>query len=222
MRMRRFLLMVHRVPPDGEFTLNDLAGGAGRMDEVASVVGSCFLLSNGLRRETELTLVIRTDPARPRRVRLVGTRLKYLNPDERSTAALLKNALSRSWLRPSIEIESTPGIFVGPVDPLEEIRAFAKLPGALWLTEGGTPLRSAPLGPEVAAILSDPDDPRPDEADLLRTTGIPQISVGPRSLRASEIPVLLHNELDLREAARPGSPPVSIGPGAMTPRPVSG
>lgn len=200
--MRRFLLLVHRVPPDGEFTLNDLAGGAGRMDEVASVVGSCFLLSNSLRREVELTLVIRTDAARPRRVRLVGSRLKYLNPDERSTAALLKNALSRSWLRPTVEIESTPGIFVGPVDPLEEVRTFAAQPGAIWLTESGAPLRQAKFGTDVAAILSDPEDPWPEEAALLRSVGVPPVSVGPRSLRASEVPVLLHNELDLRDGGR--------------------
>jgi len=60
--MRRFLILAHRVPTDGQFTLNDLAGGAGRMDEVARAVSTAFTLSNDLRRDTELTVLFVADP----------------------------------------------------------------------------------------------------------------------------------------------------------------
>ncbi|MCI4354125.1 MAG: tRNA (pseudouridine(54)-N(1))-methyltransferase TrmY, partial [Thermoplasmata archaeon] len=94
--MRRFLILAHRVPTGGQFTLNDLAGGGGRMDELARSVSTGFLLSNDLRRDTEMTIVLSSDrPPGPRRLRLIGERLRHLNPDERSTAALLKNALVR-------------------------------------------------------------------------------------------------------------------------------
>ncbi|HYA10321.1 MAG TPA: tRNA (pseudouridine(54)-N(1))-methyltransferase TrmY, partial [Thermoplasmata archaeon] len=92
--MRRFLLVAHKVPPDGAFTLNDLAGGAGRMDEIARAVSTAFTLSNDLRRDTEMSvLFVAEPPPRARRIELFGAKLKRLNPDERSTAALLKNAL---------------------------------------------------------------------------------------------------------------------------------
>src|SRR5271170_5480292 len=95
--MRRLVLLVHRVPVSGAFTLNDLAGGGGRMDEVARVVSTAFLVSNDLRRDLEVILVFgASPPPAARRIRILGERIRFLHPDERSTAALLKNALGRS------------------------------------------------------------------------------------------------------------------------------
>jgi tRNA (pseudouridine54-N1)-methyltransferase len=207
--VRRILLIAHRVPVSGAFTLNDLAGGAGRMDEVARSVSNAFTLSNDLRRDTEMTvLFVAEPPPRARRIRLVGSRLRFLNPDERSTAALLKNALVRS-IPAERETESSPGLFVGPVDPEAELRAYAQFPGAFWLTESGAPLRECELpGPDYAAVLSDPYDPSPAEVSLLDSLGLPKLSMGPRSMRSSQCIDVLHNELDLREARSAGpSPP---------------
>ncbi|MGI0052882.1 MAG: tRNA (pseudouridine(54)-N(1))-methyltransferase TrmY, partial [Thermoplasmata archaeon] len=79
--LRRFVLLAHRVPVSGAFTLNDLAGGAGRMDEVARVVSTAFTLSNDLRRDTEVeVLFVGEPPPRSRRIRIEGRRVRYLNP----------------------------------------------------------------------------------------------------------------------------------------------
>ena len=177
--MRRILLIAHRVPVSGAFTL-----------------------SNDLRRDTEMTILfVAEPPPRARRIRLVGERLRFLNPDERSTAALLKNALVRA-IPAERETQSSPGLFVGPVDPEAELRAFAAQPGTVWLTESGAPLRASGLpGSEHAAILSDPYDPTPAEATLLGGLGLPRLSLGPRSLRSSQCIDVWQNELDLRAAA---------------------
>jgi tRNA (pseudouridine54-N1)-methyltransferase len=205
--MRRFLFLAHRVPPDGAFTLNDLAGGAGRMDEIARAVSTAFTLSNDLRRDTEVTVLFVAEPApRARRIDLHGGRLRYLNPDERSTAALLKNALTRAVSFPR-EFESSPGLTVAPVDPDAELRAFLTRPGAVWLTESGRPISEwEPAGNEFAAVLSDPYDPTPAEVDRLVASGVPRLSVGPRSLRTSQVVDLVHAALDQREAARSDEP----------------
>jgi tRNA (pseudouridine54-N1)-methyltransferase len=200
--VRRFILLVHKVPIDGAFTLNDLAGGAGRMDEVARAVSTAFTVSNDLRRDTEVTLLF----AGPvggigRRISVVGSRLRYLNPDERSTAALLKNALTRSvdHLR---EFESSPGMVIGAADPRAELARWLKEPGAVWLTEGGMPLRTfAWEPPNFLGILCDPFDPTPEEHAALVSAGLPQVSVGPRSLRTSQVIDVVHAELDQREPA---------------------
>ena len=204
--MRRFLLLAHRVPVRGQFTLNDLAGGAGRMDEVARAVSTAFTLSNDLRRDTEVGVlfVAETVPG-ARRVDLIGRRLRYLNPDERSTAALLKNALVRAAENPQ-PFESSPGLTVAPVDPEEALRTFASRPEAVWLTESGEPLgRWAPERTEIAAVLSDPYDPTPEEVAVLEASGAARLSVGPRSLRSSQVIDAVHLELDRREAIA-GSP----------------
>jgi len=198
--MRRFLLLAHRVPPAGNFTLNDLAGGAGRMDEVARAVSTAFTLSNDLRRDTEVTILfVAEPPPRARRIEISGARVRFLNPDERSTAALLKNALTRAVEFPR-EFESSPGLRVAPSDPPADLARFLALPGAVWLTEDGAPIedwRSA-TG-DLAAVVSDPYDPTGPEADQLRASGVPRLSVGPRSLRTSQVIDLVHRALDGRE-----------------------
>ena len=204
--MRRFLLLTHRVPVHGEFTLNDLAGGGGRIDEIARVTSTAFTLSNDLRRDTELTIVFpAASPTEARRIRLVGSRLRHLNPDERSTAALLKNALVRSMAFPS-DFESSPGLIVAAADPVEELRRFLQLPNVVWLIEGGRPLREWKGNPaEFSAVLCDPYDPTDGEREVLAASGALPVSVGPRSLRSSQVMDIVHNELDLREAT--GEPP---------------
>jgi len=204
--VRRFLLLAHRVPPNGAFTLNDLAGGAGRMDEVARAVSTAFTLSNDLRRDTEVTILfVAQPPPVVRRVDVVGARVRFLNPDERSTAALVKNALVRSAGYPTA-LESSPGLRVGPVDPPVALAEFLRSPGAVWLTEGGRPISDwTPSEGSIAAVLSDPYDPTEAEQALLRASGVPQLSVGPRSLRSSQVIDLVHASLDAREAA--------VGPG---------
>jgi tRNA (pseudouridine54-N1)-methyltransferase len=174
------------------------------MDEVARTASTAFTVSNGLRHDTELTILfVAEPPPRTRRIRLVGTGLRYLNPDERSTAALLKNALVRSSTLER-EIEASPGLIVGPTDPLAALRDFASGPDTVWLTEdGGLYVPPAPSPIAVAAVLSDPDDPTPAEIEVLQQVGIPRVSLGPVSLRASQCIDVLHNRWD----AVAGSPP---------------
>ncbi len=60
----------------------------------------------------------------------------------------------------------------------------------------------------MAAVVSDPYDPSESERRLLTESGVPRVSVGPRSLRTSQVIDAVHRELDLREAAAPvGAPP---------------
>jgi tRNA (pseudouridine54-N1)-methyltransferase len=206
--MRRFLILAHRVPTDGQFTLNDLAGGAGRLDEVARAVSTAFTLSNDLRRDTEVTILfVASAPPKARRIDLFGARLRFLNPDERSTAALLKNALVRSLDFPH-PFESSPGLVVAATDPTPDLRAFLQHPNPVWLCEGTLPIEQWPSpGGHVAAVVSDPYDPTPEEAQLLSASAAARVSVGPRSLRTSQVIDLVHHELDLREAGRPAQGP---------------
>ncbi|MEM0128763.1 MAG: tRNA (pseudouridine(54)-N(1))-methyltransferase TrmY [Thermoplasmata archaeon] len=188
--MRRFVLLVHRVPRDGAFTLNDLAGGAGRMDEVARVVSTALTVSNDLRRDTEVVLLLGGDAGavlQGRRIVVRGDRVRYLNPDERSTAALLKNALVAAVGHPR-DFEAHRGIVVGPADPLEELARYAATDKAVWLTEDGPRAPDGlPLPPPETFLLSDPYDPTPAEQEVLRASGVRSLALGSRSLRASQV-----------------------------------
>jgi len=200
--VRAFIVVSHTAPLDGGFSLSDLPGGAGRIDILCRCATEAFLLSHGIRKEVRLYLLIRDRLT----IELQGSRLRHLNPDERSTAALLRRALTRAQgLSPGEDAESTPGIRVrweGLKGLLSRVEGNGFRP--VVLAEDGAFLRTSPLPDWPAFILSDHHDFTPEELELL--AGYPKISVGPLSLHGHQCITLVHNELDLREAGwRAGS-----------------
>ncbi len=169
------------------------------MDEVARVVSTAFTLSNSLRRDTELSILfVAEPPPRARRIRITGSRVRYLNPDERSTAALLKNALTRSATLDR-DVEASPGLVVGPLESRGEIERFARTPGTFWLEQSGPPIETVDLPADgFGAILSDPEDASAEERALLETLAVPRLSLGPQPLRSSQCIDVVHHELDRR------------------------
>jgi len=200
--MRAFIVVSHTAPLEGGFSLSDLPGGAGRLDILCRCTTEAFLLSHGIRKDVRLYLAIRDRLV----VELEGRRLRHLNPDERSTAALLRRALTRAQgLSPGESAESTPGIRVrweGLRELLVRISGEGFQP--LVLDEEGQFVRKAPLPAWPAFVLSDHKDFTPAERESLVL--YPKISLGPLSLHGHQCITLVHNELDLREAKWVGSP----------------
>ena len=91
--MNRFIVVGHKAVTSGDFKLDDMAGGAGRLDILLRCINSAMFLSHGIRRDTEIILVLQGEPDPPRTIRINGSEVRYLNPDERSTGALVRNAL---------------------------------------------------------------------------------------------------------------------------------
>lgn len=197
--MRIFIVLGHRATVEPGFSLNDIPGSAGRLDVLCRCVNSAFCLSHDLRRDTELYLVLQDQVT----LRFVGSRLRHLNPDERSTAALIQRALQRrGQLEERAELESTPGIFIshrGLQAVLQEARGRASQ--LFLLHEGGSPLRQAELAPEGGFVLSDHLDFLPRELGLMGD--LPRLSLGPKSLHADHCIIIVHNELDLRYGGGP-------------------
>ena len=91
--MRYFVITGHKAVTTGDFKLDDIAGGAGRLDILVRCVNSAFFLSHDLRKDSEIYLILEGGTDAPKTVRFYGPEMKYLNPDERSTASLIRNAL---------------------------------------------------------------------------------------------------------------------------------
>ncbi len=188
------MVVAHTVPLDGEFSLSDLPGGAGRVDVLCRAAVDAFLLSHGIRKGVVVHFVIQDALT----IRLVGERLRHLNPDERSTAALLREALRVGrGLPPGEERPATPGITVrrgGLAALLSRLQEEGV--GPVVLDERGMPLRGAALPAQPAFVLSDHRDFTPEEERLLAP--YPKVSVGPVVLQGHQCITLVHNELDLR------------------------
>lgn len=188
--MRRFVILGHTAALGPGFSLNDLPGDGGRMDVLCRAIGAAFFLSHDLRRDVEVTLLLQDKI----QIRLVGRRLRHLNPDERSTAALLRHALERLGEE---EVESTPGIFVSSGDLTATLDRLGQL-GAhpIVLYEEGTPFHRYSMPNDPAFFLSDhlPFTPT-DEAAL---ADLPHLSLGRQRLHTSQCITILHYLLDQR------------------------
>ncbi len=154
---------------------------------------AAFFSSHDLRRETEVYFLLQGPPQGPLTLHLQGSRLKYLNPDERSAAMLIRRALAG----PS-EGEASPGIWRHPWG-LRELREHAPRP-LILLQEGATDIRTAAISDDVLFILSGHRDPTDAELKEIQDRGALPLSVGPLSVRAEHCITLVHNELDRRRA----------------------
>jgi tRNA (pseudouridine54-N1)-methyltransferase len=204
--MFSFIVVSHTATCDPGFSLNDLCGGAGRMDLLARTVQASLCVSHGIREDVTCYLVMKSDP-RGRIIRFEGSELRRFNPDERSTAALIKKALAvRAG---SLFREATPGVSIRVGGLFELLQALADLKesesgGALRiavLDEHGTDVReSSDAVLSDVYILSDHQNFNDDEKAVIYDTKYHTIllSLGPVVLHADHAIVLLHNERDRR------------------------
>ncbi len=192
--MRRFVVVGHRTTTQ-DFSLNDLSGGTGRLDVLLRCINTSFFLSHGLRDDVELYLVLMGEPNPPKTLRLAGSELRGLNPDERSAAGLIKKALGLR-LPPGLEKQASPGLFIEKLDLKSVLQKLGKS-GVVYLHEDGEDIRGADLGSDPVFVLGDDMGLVPEDEALL--DGCKKISLGPRVLHSHQCITLIHNELDRRE-----------------------
>jgi tRNA (pseudouridine54-N1)-methyltransferase len=189
--MRRFIVLGHDAPITDDFSLDDLAGGAGRLDVLCRCVSSTFFLSHAIREEVRLFLVLSDEFT----VRFEGSELRRLNPDERSTAALVRAALAaREGAIGHVEVESTPGVYLsrrGFADVLDSVSGTV-----IQLHEDGTPLSESEVPEHPTFVLSDHHEFTDREGELLSERGAERLSVGPKALHANHAITVVHNWLD--------------------------
>jgi len=191
--MRQFVVLGHEVPLDASFSLDDLAGGAGRLDLLSRCVTAGLVLSHGLRENARVHLVLGDAFT----VTADGASVRNLHPDERSTAALIRGALD--------EREEAIGHMAAEPSPGVEIRRFGFADALDWLGgdgtviqlhEDGTPVveREPPTDPIF--VLSDHRDFTERETDLLADAADARLRLGPERIHADHAITVAHNYLD--------------------------
>lgn len=218
--MRNFIIVGHRAVTSPNFSLNDLPGTGGRMDILARSVNSAFLLSHDIRREVEVVLVLHGPDNPTKTIRFNGAELKYLNPDERSTGALIRNALMKftslksddnnetvsSELKPSQsqtgflpETRASPGIFISNTRFEDVITHYDTKSKIVLLNETGSDLFASDIIKEkgdLTFVLSDDKDFTDEEEKLLRKIAKFELCLSPNILHTEHCIILVHNILD--------------------------
>jgi tRNA (pseudouridine54-N1)-methyltransferase len=190
--MRQFIIVGHKAATSGDFTLEDMPGSAGRIDILARCVTAAFVTSFDIRRDTRVYLVLLGQPDPPKIIRFEGTELKYLNPDERSTGALIRKALKVKLGMG--QRRSTQGVYVARAGFVETLR-HSDASVLFYLHEQGKDVRSVDLhAKNVAFILGDHLGLYVEEEAQLGQAQ--RIRVGPIKLHTDQCITLIHNELD--------------------------
>jgi len=191
--MRQFVVIGHDAPTTPDFSLDDLAGAAGRLDVLCRCVTSAFFLSHAIREDVRVHLVLADEYT----VTFDGGELRRLNPDERSTAALVRKALEqREEAIGHIPVETSPGVSLtrrGFEGTLDDVAGDGTV---VQLHEDGDPAVDADPPTDPVFVLSDHHEFRSEETTLITDHTDQRLSLGPRPLHADHAITVAHNYLD--------------------------
>ena len=183
---KNFVIIGHRAHTAADWKLDDLCGGAGRLDVLVRCVTASLWKSHGIRRDTDVWLILNGPPNPPVTVHLSGKNIQYLNPDERSTAALIRNGLIK-FKKEKEPMETSPGITMERIGLKDVLK---KLPKPVLLSENG----KDEIGEAKTFILGDDKNPTDEEMNILND--LPSIKLGKDSLLSSACITLMHHLLD--------------------------
>ncbi|WP_122089025.1 tRNA (pseudouridine(54)-N(1))-methyltransferase TrmY [Halalkalicoccus subterraneus] len=191
--MRQFIVSGHDVPTTPDFSLDDLAGAAGRLDVLCRCVSSAFFLSHAIREDVRTHLVLADEFT----LRFEGSELRRLNPDERSTAALVRKALEeREEAIGHMEVETSPGVYLSRRGFEPILKKAAEDRTVVQLHEGGDPVVDVEPPEDPVFVLSDHHDFAEREVDLLDECADERVRLGPRAIHANHAITVAHNWLD--------------------------
>lgn len=203
--MKRFVTLSHTGRSDGQWHLNDLSAGAGRVDVLCRNIQSAFFVSHGLREDVEFYAVFAASALRQKTVRIEGAKIQMLNPDERSTAARLQQALQGSWSVPDWK-EVQRGLSVAAFG-LEELLADLKDKWQLVLLDPeGTPIDDWTPPAEPTFLLSDHMPFTAAEYKILDAAGAERVSLGPQWYHGNHAIAIVHWILDKHAAPASSNP----------------
>lgn len=165
----------------GTLPLNDLSGGAGRVDVLIRALMSALLTSHGLRKDTEVVLHMMGGPGPARRIKFDGATLRGLHAEERSIAGTLAKVLNiplppiGRWQPVTAGIEHSGGILKHTLKEWKDTVAVGLDANAprLWTDKAVLPQTSKANNLNIGLVLSD-DQPLSEEEKnglLLRSLG---------------------------------------------------
>jgi tRNA (pseudouridine54-N1)-methyltransferase len=207
----RFVVIGQTATASADFSLEDLAGSSGRLDVLLRCVRAALLCSHGVRRDVTVYLVLLGGPEAPRVVRVEGATAKFLRPDERPLATLVKKALGAE--RPDDArgfVERRHGIAVADAG-LEAVVADMGRARPFLLDEGGVDIRDlsdTDLEGDTVFFVGDHLGISPDARRRVAEMGGRAIAVGPESLHSDDVVTLVTNEIDRRRPR--GSAPAGL------------
>ena len=192
--MRAFLIVGNKAVTK-PFSLKDLAGSAGRMDIICRCIAQALFISHGIRRDVEVYVLLLGEPDPPKALKIVGSEVRYMAPDERNIGGIIRKALGLkvddSWRR------STPGVYIARKNLNDLLEELSKKYNVVYLREDGIDIRDVACGLENPLfVLGDHIGLRDEDEKTVMKYAKIVVSVSKLSLQADQCIVIVHYELD--------------------------
>ena len=179
-----FFLFLKQTSIDPKFNLNNLAG-EGRLDLLCRVFSNVFFISNSFR-HSNLYVYFQKESIL---IKFIGSKLKKINPDERSIAGYLKKIF-----RIIMENRSKNEDFIWEYVSLEDIPQ--KFASGILLDPNGKHIRDwkFPKDKPLLFFLGDHLGLNDNEKSFL--LGYPLVSLGERELLGSQCITIIYHYID--------------------------
>jgi tRNA (pseudouridine54-N1)-methyltransferase len=192
--VRAFLIVGNKAVTK-PFSLKDLAGSAGRMDIICRCIAQALFISHGIRRDVEVYVLLLGEPDPPKALKIVGSEVRYMAPDERNIGGIIRKALGLkvddSWRR------STPGVYIARKNLNDLLEELSKKYNVVYLREDGIDIRDVACGLENPLfVLGDHIGLRDEDEKTVMKYAKIVVSVSKLSLQADQCIVIVHYELD--------------------------
>lgn len=197
--MRNFILRALKGKTTPDFDINNLPE-AGRLDLVCRCVSNALFISNDVRKDTIIYVVLDGPSSPPKTISFVGAELKGMEFDEKNIAEHIKLALEKGKnLKLNESTESSSGIKISKKGFEQLVKEKAVNSQLIYLHEKGEDIRKANFKENVTFIFGDYIGmPRKTELFLERFKP-KRINLSPKTLFASHCITIVHNELDRKE-----------------------
>lgn len=189
--MREFIYFSAKGRTSGNF--HDLMK-AGRMDIAIHVIIASFFLSNKLREDVKLHLILNGPPDAPKHLEFVSD--EEMPISKKDVSGLIKRMLFK--YKKGRKEKVFPGCYVEKksfAKLLEELQADGKK--IYLLDKRGKDIRNVQLAENAVFILGDHEGLPKKELKLAKKQA-ELVTVGPQNYFASQVVVLVQNELDRR------------------------
>jgi len=166
------------------------------MDVLCRCINSIFLTSHGLRKDVTAFLLLLGPPDPPKLLRLAGSELKYLGPDERNIGGLIRKALGIKTGKD--ERVSTPGIYVSEIQLEELFEMLSDEWDIYYLREDGEDVRNADIGSRPLFVLGDQKGLTGEQEEIVYKFAVSTLSVSPLPIHSDHCITIVNSELDRR------------------------
>ena len=192
--MRAFLVIGNKAVTK-PFNLNDLAGSAGRMDIVCRCIAQALFISHGIRRDVEVYVLLLGEPNPPKALKVVGSEVRYMAPDERNIGGIIRKALSlkvnKEWKK------STPGVYIARKNIKELLEELSREYEVIYLREDGVDIRNVACKlKNPLFVLGDHLGLKEEDERIVLEYAKEIVSISKLSLQADQCIVIAHYELD--------------------------